>query len=363
MFESEARLLREGGHDVSLYVIRNDAVPLSSSLGLMSLDREFAAKLQAERPDVIHIHNPFPWLAPRVYWAATAARIPVVQTLHNFRMLCCNGLLFRSEHPCEECLGRGIPVPAVVHRCYKGTAAGTVAAASWQLLQKLSNVWSQHTRHFIVLTQFAREKFIAAGIPAAQMTVKPHHAPLPTVKRRTMGQYFLFVGRLSEEKGVAVALEAYSRLRTRFPFYIAGDGPLQDAVRRTAARSGAVFLGRRSEADVRQLMAEARCLVLPSRCYEMFPRVIPEAYSVGLPVVASRLGGLPEMVIEGQTGRLFSAGDADELRGCLEWFEAGSGEVAAMQQRSEQEFRDYYAPESSLKALMSIYQGVVSTSS
>ena len=182
VFAQEADLLRSHGHQVVLYQASNDQVTGANRPGFARATlfgtrrpiRSLRALMQRERPDLVHVHNTFPVISPAVYYAADEAGVPVVQTLHNYRLLCPTATLFRDGHVCQDCVGKRIPWPGVVHGCYRGSRPATAAAAAMLATHNYKQTWSKTVSAYIALSGFARDKFIQGGLPAAKIFVKPN---------------------------------------------------------------------------------------------------------------------------------------------------------------------------------------------
>jgi len=364
VFASELELLATHGHDVVRYTAHNDAVGQLSklNLGLRTIwsgtaYREMRAILRRERPQIVHVHNTLPLLSPAVYYAARAARVPVVQTLHNYRLLCPKAVLLREQRVCEDCLGRLLPWPAIVHACYRESRGATSAVVAMLSVHRLLGTWTRHVTRYIALTEFMRQKFIAGGFPAEQIVVKPNFvAPDPGVGNHT-GRFALFVGRLSPEKGLRTLLQAWEHLGDRVPLKVVGEGPLQDLAH--GSPPGITWLGRLRREQAVALMKEASVLAFPSECYEAFPTTIAEAFAAGLPVVASRLGAMAEIVQDRQTGLLFDPGDAMDLATKITWALDHPGELTEMGRRAREEYETKYTAERNHDLVCAIYRGVL----
>ena len=363
VFASELELLASHGHEVVRYTAHNEAVRQLSKLTLAcrtswsrTTYREMRALLQRERPEIVHVHNTLPLLSPAVYYAAGAARVPVVQTLHNYRLLCPNALLLREQRICEDCLARHVAWPGIMHACYRQSRGATGVVAAMLSMHRLLGTWTKRVSRYIALTDFMRQKFVQGGFRADQIVVKPNFvAPDPGVGDHG-GGYALFVGRLSPEKGVQTLLRAW-REEGRMPLKIAGGGPLQNLA--DGSPPGIEWLGRQPREQVIALMKQASVLVFPSECYEGFPTAIAEAFATGLPVVASHLGAMGEIVQHRQTGLLFTPGEANDLAAKVGWALAHPTEVADMGRRARDEFEAKYTAERNYQLLRDIYNGVL----
>jgi glycosyltransferase involved in cell wall biosynthesis len=277
--------------------------------------------------------------------------------LHNYRWLCPNALFYRDGHTCEDCLSTAVPWPAIVHACYRDSHVQSAAVATVLVAHRFLESFSQAVDAFIALTEFAREKFVGAGLPEDAIHVKPNFLlPDPGVGPAG-GDYVLFVGRLSIEKGVHTLLEAWRNL-DGIPLKIAGDGPLLEEARRLIDdwKLGNVeLLGHRTPEELIDLYKGARFLVFPSECYENLPVTLAEAYASGLPVIGSRIGSIAEIVQDGVTGILFAPGDAHELADASArlWNNADVCERLSLGARLE--FESKYEAGGNYQSLMKIY--------
>lgn len=362
---AEAELLLRHGNAVEILEENNSDIqgPLQAiqtaaqciySLNSANRMRESIRKF---RPDLVHIHNFFPKLSPSVHHACYRAGVPVVQTLHNYRLLCPGAFLLRDGRVCEDCLGKKLALPAVQHRCYRESLGASAALATMLGVHRSIGTWSRTVTRFIVLTEFARQKFSEGGLPPERMSVKPNFLLSDPGQGPGDGGYALFVGRLSPEKGLDTLLSAWRRLPAAPPLKIVGDGPLSALVRAATAEQPAIqWLGRRSGEEVRALMSQAAVLVFPSVWYEGFPLVFAEAFAAGLPIIASRLGAMSELIDEGRTGFLYPPGDADALARKIDSVFTESSLLISMRQSARAVFEARYTAEKNYAMLMDIYR-------
>ena len=264
--ESEEKLLRERGHTVDVYEESNDRIQDLNAAQLaiktvwsQETYKNISIKLNRQPYDIIHVQNFFPLISPAVHYAAKKSGIPVVQTLRNYRLLCPNALFFRSGKVCEDCLGKAIPWPGVMHSCYREDAAASTAVATMITAHKALKTWTRTVDLFVTLTEFSRQKFIEGGLPADKIVVKPNFVfPDPGVGGGH-GNYALYVGRLSVEKGIDTLIDAWNQLNIEIPLKIVGDGPLLNQVEKAARCLPQIeLLGRRPLAEVHDLMGEAK---------------------------------------------------------------------------------------------------------
>jgi glycosyltransferase involved in cell wall biosynthesis len=364
-FDEERELLRAHGHRVIEYVRRNDELaqlsPLlaaGATLWNRRAARDVARLIEADRPDVLHATNTFPLISPAVCHAASRRGVAVVQALRNYRLLCANSYLLRDGRPCEDCVGRSLPLAAIRHRCYRGSAAASAVVAGMQVLHRKLGLWQSKVDAFFTLTHFARRKFIEAGLPASRIHVKHNSvSPDPGVGRGD-GGYAVFVGRLSPEKGVHTLLEAWRQDPSLPPLKVAGDGPLAAEVRAaTAADDRISWLGHLSTSDANQLIGAATVLIMPSLWYETFGRTIAEAFAAGTPVIASNLGAMAELVADGKTGYLFEPGSAASLAATIRQLLARPrADQEGMRASARQAFDRSFTPEQNYSRLIDIYE-------
>jgi glycosyltransferase involved in cell wall biosynthesis len=365
---AEKSMLENHGHEVAL--LENDNAKISGGLGQFKAGmgavysrrgkRRVALELARFRPDVMHVHNFFPLFSPAIYSAAHEAGVAVVQTLHNYRLVCPNALLFRDGHVCEDCVGRAVPLPGVVHACYRGSRLATVPVAAMLAAHRALGTWTNMVDAYIALTEFSRQKLTEGGLPAEKVAVKPNFVhPSPAVGRGD-GGYALFVGRLSEEKGVSTLLAAWKELAGEIPLRIIGDGPLAEIVKSASKELQAIeWLGRVSRDQVVAPMQRATLLIFPSIWYEGFPMSIVEAFAVGLPVVSSKIGAMSSLIQHRRTGLHFRAGDADDLVAQVRWARSHPDAVQEMRQSARKEFEAKYTGERNHEMLLNIYHTAI----
>lgn len=364
---AEAALLMAHGHEVIKYSLHNDSINAlgpfqvaARTIWSLSAYHEVRSLIRAHRPQIIHFHNTFPLISPAAYYAARAENVPVVQTLHNFRLLCPNALFFRDGRVCEDCLGKSIPWPGVVHKCYRGSRSASAASVAMLTAHRAVDTWQKVVDVFIALTQFSREKFIQGRLPAGKIAVKPNFVYPDPGRGAGRGGYGLFVGRLSAEKGLDTLLKAWTILPENVPLKIVGDGPLADMVKEAAARDSRIeWLGRKPAAEVKVLIGDAKFLLCPSNCYENFPMVIVEAFAKGTPVVASDLGAMAEVIDHMRIGLRFTPGSAVDLASTVQQLLDDLPALIRMRQAARQEYEEKFTVESNYRILMAIYERIL----
>jgi glycosyltransferase involved in cell wall biosynthesis len=366
VFESEASLLTQYGWQVTPVVEQNvypDSVFKKIGVAMDCVwsrhwYREFSALLQRTKPDVVHIHNFFPLISPSVYYACRKAGVPVVQTLHNYRLLCPAATLYRDGNVCEECLQHGL-LRGVKYGCYQGSKLGTSAIALMLQVHRRLRTWAKMVDCYIALTEFSRRKLIDGGLPAAKIRVKPNFVlPDPGMRERR-GRYALFAGRLVDPKGLPTLLAAWKLLRKPIPLVVIGDGPNRAALESQLKEAGlrdVIYRGRLSHEDTVEAIKGARFLVFPSEWYEGFPVTIAESFACGVPVICSRLGSMQEIVADGRTGLHFRPTEADDLASKIEWAWDHPEQMEAMGRGARFEFEAKYTAERNFYLLKEIYE-------
>ena len=368
VFAQEVELLRNAGHDVVTYTRSNKeiehygivdkALLAPRTIWSTRSQSEFGAVLDRECPDVVHFHNTFMQMSPSVYAACKDRNIPVVQTLHNFRLCCPQGSFFRDGAPCEDCTTKGLWT-GIRHKCYRGSRLGTATVTAMIAVHRAAGTWRNMVDCYISLSNFARERIVASSrIPVHKVYVKPNFvAPDPGVRTRS-ADYALSVGRLGAEKGTSTLLSAWKALAGAMPLRIIGDGPRRAQMEARCANEdirNVSMLGHVSRAEVIQQLRSARFLVFTSECYENFPMSIVEAFACGVPVIASNIGSTAEIVRNEVTGLTFKPGDPDDLARCVRWALAHPDTVDDMGRRARVEFERKYTAARNYEMLMGIY--------
>lgn len=363
-FAAEVALLREHGCDVDVYERDNREIErrgtLRTGLGaIWSNDtyRDVRAMLKRGNFDAVHVQNFFPLISPAIYYAARAENVPVVQTIRNYRLLCPDANLLRDGRTCEECVGKFFAWPAIVHGCYHKSRAASASVATMLTAHRAAGTWRGMVDRYVALTEFSRAKLIEGGLPADKISVKPNFVLADPGPRHGEGGYFIYVGRLSREKGVATLIDAWERAAVDARLLIVGSGPEEEELReRCKAIGGVEFLGQKPVSDIYELVGNAIALCFPSLCYENFPRTILEAFAVATPVIAHRNGTIPEIISDGVTGELVEMGDAAAMAERLRNAAANPREMASMGKSARRVFEDRYTAEANFRQLMEIYR-------
>jgi len=371
--EAEAELLRSNGVDVVEYFRYSDSIRgmgwLGEIIGGMATPFNpfsyfrIRRVLRRERPDVVHVHNFFPLVSPAVFFATSHEKVPVVMTLHNYRLGCGAGLPFRNEAVCMKCLVSKTVWPLLRYRCYRNSFVASIPMAAMIALHRWLGTWQHKIDLFISLTGFQAKVMDEIGlIPMAMSRMKPQFMKNPPdmIPFSMRNNRVIFIGRVSKEKGLAVLLEAWKAWGTDAPeLVIVGDGPDLPGLRERFAGIKARWLGKLKPLETIEELGKSQLLVFPSICFEGSPMVIREALACGVPILASNIGPMSELVLPAY-GQLFIAGDSPDLlahaRAMLtNQAEPLKGKAAA----ARLEFDQKYTAEQNFVRLMDIYQEAI----
>jgi glycosyltransferase involved in cell wall biosynthesis len=371
VFAIESELLREKGIEVIEYTEHNDRIRSMHKLDVASQTlwsrysfNRFFEILEKDKPDIVHFHNTFPLISPSIYYACSKLGIPVIQSLDNPRLLCPSANFYRKGRLCQDCLGKTPPWPGVVHACYHNSSLQTAVIASMLSLHRWIKTWKSKVDCYLVATEFYKQKFIEGGLPADKLIVKPHFIYPDSLPRpeNQHGEYALFIGRLDPEKGVRTLMQAWMHL-SGTPLKIRGDGQLEEEIRGFIKNYGSgniEIVGRLARSELTNLIKNARFLVWPSEgYYETFGLVAVESFSCGVPVIASRIGVLSEIVADGRTGLHFNPGDPDDLAVKVKWAWEHPMEMEEMGRNARREYEEKFTSEKNYDLLMDIYQQVI----
>jgi glycosyltransferase involved in cell wall biosynthesis len=377
VFERESALLRDRGNTVASYIRSNAelegltymATPMAEAHAIWSSRtyRQMSSLLAEFNPDVVHFHNTFARISPSAYYACRRAGVPVVQSLHNSRLICPSAILTRNGTACDLCVGKSFAWPGIKLKCYRRSSIRTAGVALVTGFHRAIGTWEKYIDKYIVFSEFYRQKFISSGLPAEKITVKPHFLdPDPGARKSGPGEYALFIARLDPEKGVGTLMEAWKSLPD-VPLIVRGDGPLKEQLEASIAAQElpSVRIAERLPASgLVDLIKRAKFLIWPSLGhYETFGLVAMEAFACGVPVIAAATGVAAELIENGKDGLHFEAGNAADLVAKVRWAEQHPEELAVMGRNARQTFERKYTATKNYEILMSIYRGVVRNSS
>jgi len=358
---NELELLRRSGHEVELYERNNDHIVSVYEKVSVAINVNYSKKSKKDfkqfllevMPDIVHVHNFFPALTPSIYDACMELSIPVIQTIHNYRISCAAATFLRQGQVCEKCM-LGSPYNAVRYKCYKDSRIGSLAVARMIDVHRKNNTWNKKVSFFIALTKFSKKKVVEIGVDKEKILIKPnfvHKGDCSEIEFKDRNEV-VFVGRISEDKGINIILTAWKKLD--IPLTMIGSGPLlNDVVEEN--NPNILALGQLSKNDVAAHIKKARFLIMASTWYEGFPMVLVEAMRAGIPVIVPKLGSMMEIVSEFETGLHFVPGNSLELAEKVETLYGNPKLCEEMGSKARQEYLNRYTPEANYLMLMYIY--------
>ena len=350
--DDEVALLTRAGHDVIAWApsVVDPGRRLRTAANAIWSRHEAAnvrRLIRDHQPEVVHVHSLYPQLSPAVIRAAAGFDAPILMTLHNFRLMCLPATFLRNGEICESCAGH-VPWRGVAHGCYRGSRAASAVMASSLTVHRLARTFD-HVKLFLAVSDFARRTYVDYGLDESRIRIKGNFSwPLP--QRQGAGEDFLYLGRLSPEKGVERAISA---TRDHASLIVVGDGPERNRLRLSAGKR-VRFEGSVEPSEIPTYLSSSRALLVPSRCYEGAPRAIIEAFAAGVPVIASRLGGLGELIEEGVNGLLVEPDDEVGWREAVERL-MDDDESRRMGRGAHETWRERFSPARATSQLEEAY--------
>ena len=367
--ELETSILIEKGHEVKTIYFDNTpvqgffsklATAIRSVYNFNSAKKISKTILQF-KPDVVHIHNLFFIASPSILFAASKHKIPVILTLHNYRLICANALLLRDNKVCELCINKTFPFSGIRYKCYRNSRAETALVTAVTGVHKVINTWKRKVTTFVVSNEFSRNKLLNSSLhlPENKIVAKSNFVADNGQGKEQREEFFLFVGRVAKEKGVHILLETFSELPTQ-KVVIAGDGPERESLQaQYRSYPNIHFTGNLDKPAVLEMMKRCKALICPSIWYEVTPFTNFEAFSTGTPVIASRLGSMTGTIRDGYDGLHFTAGDAKDLRKKVELFLTQTENNADYYKNARQSYLEKYHPDVHYRSILSIYKNAI----
>jgi glycosyltransferase involved in cell wall biosynthesis len=370
VFHKEVALLQEFGHEVFTWTVDNRDIETQGIRQKVTLAvqtiwsraayQEMQQKIRDYQPDIVHVHNVMPLLSPAIFYACQALQTPVVQTLHNYRLGCPVSYYSREGKVCERCREHSL-LESIRYRCYQHSRLKTATIAVMLQWHRWIGTWKQKIDGYIVLSNFQSQKIVELGIPPEKLYIKPNFVQAPAINSQPLefGSYYLFVGRLTPEKGIPLLLDAYRLAKTQFPLVIVGAGELENLVVEAAEQNSMIrYVGEQSQAQVLEWMRGAIALLFPSLWYECLPMAILEAYCCSLPVISTDLGTMPDMIQPQVTGFTFSPPTAQSLAVAIAEVEKNPEAWLRLKQNLLSAVDSVYFPEANYRRLLDIYQTI-----
>jgi glycosyltransferase involved in cell wall biosynthesis len=367
--DTESELLREKGHAVEIVLFQNDPdahwLNKANAGGRAIYNSKSYKKvikaIDEFQPDVIHVHNLFFEASPSILFAAQRKKIPVVLTIHNYRLICANALLLRNNKPCELCVNSSFPIYGVKYRCYHGSALQSGLVTGITGIHKVWGTWNRKVSRYIALTEFSKSKLLSSSLRLAEgkIVVKPNFIYDPGQGPDKREDFFLFVGRLAKEKGICELLNAFSHIELKL--LVIGDGPEKESLQRQFdGASNITFTGSMDKQFVLATMKKCKALIFPSLWYEGLPFTIIESLATGTPVLASRLGSMEELIQDGLNGYHFCPSGEQIKQKVLEYSTIDHERQRSLSLAARKTYLDKYHPDTHYNSILAIYNSVVS---
>ncbi|WP_234571608.1 glycosyltransferase family 4 protein [Rhodohalobacter sp. 614A] len=370
VLNQEYDLLRRD-HEVDQLIVDNNEI-LNSTLSKLKLifsthynssSKELLkAKLHESKPDVMHVHNFFPLLTPSIFEAAREAGVPSVLTLHNYRLIHPNGLMYHQGNIDTRSVS-GSAYQCVTDGVYRDSILQTAVSAHMIEYHRKHKTWDRLPSAFIALSEFSKQKFIEGGLPGDRIIVKPNFMEDPAgshpglLSKPKKKHQFIYVGRMSHEKGVQDLIDCWMKYKIKAKLILAGDGPLKSKLeKKSKDNSQIMWLGEVSNEEILQKLAESSALLFPTKWYEGLPMILIEAMSVGCPILTSKIGNPQDLVDHNENGLHFEPGNVDELYERIQFFEQNEKLRMKMGEKAREKYVKYFTPESNYRQLMDVYE-------
>ena len=369
VFKNEYNLLKSNNVNVSKFIVNNNEIELNNKfmVGINSIwsfyyYKKLSKILKSNNYHIVHVHNTHAKLSPSIYYACKNYGIPVILTLHNYRICCPKATLFRKNNVCELCVKRHFPYHGIYYKCYHNSILHSIILSLSIAFHKKIGTYRQTINHYIALTNFSRNIFVKAGIPRKKISVKPNFIVSDSSFSKRNKKYFLFIGRITKEKGIKTLLRTWA-LNKDYPLKIVGDGDLKEYVKheiKQKSLKNVEYIGHISSEDtIIKLLRNSYCLIVPSLWYEGFPMTIVESFNTGTPVIASNIGSLSEIVQHKNNGLLFMPDDAHDLSLKVKWAWNNENYINLYSINARKEYEKKYTSQENFNQLMAIYNKVI----
>lgn len=367
---SEMEMLKDNGHEVILYTRHNDEIKklnkvlrvllFFSYIFSITTFLEVRKIIKENSINIVHVHNTFPLISPSVYYAAFSLGIPVVQTIHNFRLLCPGATFTRNNSICEDCVNKGLR-QALRHKCYRDSFSQTLAAVLILWIHRFLGTYKRITA-YITLTNFNKNKLLKLTEDDKRIFVKPNFVKQQIEKINTENykDYFIYIGRIDKLKGINLLINSWTKIRND-KLYIIGDGPEKDNIMKLIhARklSNIKLFGFMDRKQALEIVGKAKAIIVPSQWYEGFPMTIVEAYSMGVPVIGGDIGNLSYVIKDNVNGLIFKYNDSEELINAVKKLETKKEFIINLRKGAFKTYKDNYTEDKNYNLLYGIYDNL-----
>lgn len=368
VFYNEVKMLEKNGHNVTKYTRNNNEIKggVFNKLRL-GIDTIFSLKTYKEvkklidenNIDVVHVHNTLPLISPSIYYAAKAKKIPVVQTIHNFRLLCPGSTFTRNGEICEKCISKGLK-QSLRYRCYRKSLSQTLIMYIMLKLHSIIGIYDKI--NYITLTEFNKQKLLNLVKDERSIYVKPNFIEVRDKSERDLEDYFVFIGRLDELKGINFLVEVWKKIDKNIKLYVIGRGSEEEKLKKIISKNNmnnVKLLGFMEREDAFKVIEKCRAIIVPSKWYEGFPMTIAESFSLGVPVIGTRLGNIKSIIDDKYNGLLFEKDNKEQLKEAIEKIFHDKQLNLILGENAYKTFRKNYTDEENYKKLEDIYLNLV----
>lgn len=363
--EAEFKLLKENGIDADIFSINNTTIDRTNKIKLAintiwsdHYYNEILNKIRSKNYDIVHVQNFFPLFSPSIFYAAKKAGAKVVMSVRNYRLICPNALMYVNNKICNDCVGKTIPYPGMVKKCYRDSYTASGITAAMLSFHNLLNTWKNKIDGFICISQFVKSQLILGNFNEEQLYVKYNFVSTDIPPNFDPEDYYIYAGRISTEKGIDLLLNTFEVNKKKL--FVIGDGPLKQKIIESAREhNNIIFLGKLSLSETYQKIANAKALIFPSNWHEPFGRTIVESFAHGTPVIGSCLGGISELIKDGYNGFLFDPYKNDGLSKTIDQFE-GLLNIPEFRKNSYSSYKNNYDSASNFSQLINIYNKILS---